>query len=446
MANTEPDVARHDATAGPTATPGAGRTAWVDVAKGISISLVVLQHVVGSLIPLGWAPEVAQDVSAVFTSQRMPLFFLASGIFATRILAGPWRRLAEHRLAFLVWLYVLWCVIRYVWFALLAHGTDLGSWPSLLGVLSELWLPASALWFIYALALFSVIGRATRAVPAAIRLGAAVVLSALVGSGTVVIESYAWRVMAVNLVFFLLGADASVVIRGIAVGLSRGAATGVAVVATAAFVGLTIPLRFHGAAAVPGMRLVTSAVALLAGVALAVAIAGTRVGRPAQWLGSRTLDVYLLHGLLLAAVVRVGIAVHPGGLGGGPGTVLVLGTTAGVVVVCLAAARGLRVVGAGWLFAPPWHGREDRAAASSDRDPDPTAGRGRGSAQRVAARCSGAGRREGDGPMQDGINLGAALAGIRRDDERYADTLMLSALPGAPVVPDHPGLLRRIRL
>ncbi len=339
---------------------GVGRTAWVDVAKGISIVLVVLQHVLLSLVPQGWAPEAAQSVSAVFTSQRMPLFFLASGIFVARILAGPWRRLLERRVAFFAWLYVLWCVLRYVWFALLAHGTSLASWPSPWSVVTELWLPASALWFIYALALFSVVGRATRSVPAPVRVGGAAVLSALVGSGTVGVESYAWRVMAINLVFFLLGADASEPIRRVAAALSRGRAVGLALVATAGFIALAILLRFHGGAAIPGMRLATSIVALVAGVALAVAIAGTRVGNLPQWLGARTLDVYLLHGLLLALLVRLGTAVHPGGVGRVVGVALVLATTGVVVLACLGAARGLRAVAAGWLFAPPWAGGRDR--------------------------------------------------------------------------------------
>jgi uncharacterized membrane protein YcfT len=345
-----------------------GRTGWVDVAKGVSIVLVVLNHVLLAFVAQGWAPEAAERVSATLGTLRMPLFFLASGIFATRALAGPWGRLAERRVAFFAWLYVLWCLIQYLWFGLVAHGADLGSWPSPWTAVTQLWLPHSAMWFIYALALFSVIGRATRAVPAWIRVGAAAALSAVVGSGLVHVDSYAWRAMGINLVFFLLGADASVGIRRAAAALSRRAAVGLAVVATIGFVALSIARRDPDMAAVPGLRLVTSVVALAAGIALAVAVADTRADRVPRWLGSRTLDVYVLHGLVLALLVRVGTAAHLGELGSAAGTSFALATTAVVVVACLVTARGLRGLGAGWLFAPPWHGRALRAApADADR-------------------------------------------------------------------------------
>ncbi len=105
------------------------------------------------------------------------------------------------------------------------------------------------------------------------------------------------------------------------------------------------------------MRLLTSVVALVAGAALAVTLAGTRAGRAPQWLGTRTLEVYLLHGLLVGVLVRVGTLVHPGPLVAAAGVVLALVATGMAVSGSLAVARGLRAVGGGWLFVPPWHGR-----------------------------------------------------------------------------------------
>ena len=358
MAEAGPVVAPATLTA--TLTPtGArtARTAWVDVAKGISIVLVALHHVVVGAVAQDWVPDVAHEISSSLGTLRMPLFFLASGIFAARTLAGPWGRLLERRVAFFAWLYVLWLVIRYLWFGLLAHGVHLDAWASPWTVVSQLWLPASGMWFLYALALFSLVGRATRAVPPVLRIGAAAVLSALVGSGVVPVESYAWRSMALNLVFFLLGADASVAIRRGADALGRRAAVGLALGAGAAFVALTIALRDQGVVAVPGARLLTSLVAVAAGVGLAVALAGTRAGRPPQWLGTRTLEVYLIHGLLLGVVMKLVTLVHPGAFAVVVGVILVLVTTGVVVAGSLAAARRLRAARAGWLFVPPWSQR-----------------------------------------------------------------------------------------
>ena len=358
-AEVEPRAAAVDAA--PTVR---ARTAWVDVAKGLSIVLVVLHHVVLQAVGQGWAPDVAREVSAALGTLRMPLFFLASGIFATSTLAGPWRRLLERRVAFFAWLYVVWLVVRYVWFGLLAHGARLGDWPSPWTAVTQLWLPASAMWFLYALALFSLVGRLSRAVPAPVRVGAAAVLSVLVGSGLVVVESYAWRSMALNLVFFLVGADASGAIRRAADGLGRRGASGFAAGAGAAFVVLTLALRDPDVVAVPGMRLLTSLVALLAGVCVAVALAGARAGRVPQWLGTRTLEVYLLHGLLVGALVRLGTWVHPEPLVAAAGVVVVAMTTGLVVAGSRAAAHGLQSLRGGWLFAPPWHLRRRATAAA----------------------------------------------------------------------------------
>lgn len=355
-AGVDPRVAPEPTAPAPTAGARSPRTAWVDVAKGLSIVLVVLHHVVLQAVGQGWAPDAAREVSATLGTLRMPLFFLASGIFATRALAGPWGRLLERRVAFFAWLYVLWLAIRYVWFGLLAHGSDLGGWPSPWTAVSQLWLTASALWFLYALGLFSLVGRVTRAVPAVVRVVAAAVLSAVVGSGVVEVDSYAWRSMALNLVFFLVGADASAAIRRGAQALARRWATGLAVAAGAGFVALSLALRDPDVVDVPGMRLLTSLVALVAGVALAVALAGTRAGRAPQWLGTRTLEVYLLHGLLVGVLVRLGTLVHPGPLVAAAGIVLVLLATGIAVAGSLVVARRLRTA-AGWLFAPPWQGR-----------------------------------------------------------------------------------------
>ncbi len=364
---TPPAVDTDDAAAGPRGS----RTAWVDVAKGISIVLVALHHVVIEAVVQGWVPDVAHEVSSTLGTLRMPLFFLASGIFATRTLAGGWGRLLERRVLFFAWLYVLWLVIRYLWFGLVGHGIDLGAWASPWATVRQLWLPASGLWFLYALALYSLIGRATRAVPPAARVAAAAVLSALVGSGVVPVESYAWRSMALNLVFFLVGADASGAIRRRAAAFSRRTAAGVALGGTVAFVALTLALREPDIAGVPGARLLTSIVALTAGVAFAVALAGTWAGRGPEWLGTRTLEVYLIHALLLVPFAMLVALVHPGAWNVAVGLAMVLVTTVVVVAGSFAVARGLRSVGGGWVFAPPWHAR-GLALTSSATRPAPT--------------------------------------------------------------------------
>lgn len=330
-------------------TAGNTRVAWVDVAKGLSVALVVWHHVANALTAQGWGPDVLRDTSAGLGIVRMPLFFLASGIFATRTLAGPWRRVLERRVLFFAWLYVLWVVVRYVWFAVLAHGLDLGAWPSPVRIATQLAVPDSALWFIHALAVFALLARATRRGPPAVRIGAAAILSALVGGGLLDVGSYAWRSMALNLVFFVVGVDLSRGVRRAAAALTGRRAWVVAAGATA----LVAALGASDVAHVPGSRLVTSAVALVAGVGLA----NLRAGRGPQWLGSRTLEVYLVHGFVIGLLARIAALAGLGALPAWVGVGLALAVTAAAVAASLAVAGGLRALGAPWLFAPPWHGR-----------------------------------------------------------------------------------------
>lgn len=324
---------------GTTAAPAVARTrvAWVDVAKGLSILLVVLHHAVDSLAAEDWAPETLRQASVSLGTLRMPLFFLASGIFAARTLYGPWRRVLERRVLFFAWLYLVWCFVRYGWFGALDHGLDLEAWRSPLAVFRQLVRPASSLWFIYALAVFAVLARATRRVPAPVRIGAAAVLSALVGSGVVSPELYAWRVMAINLVFFVVGVDLSRGVRHAAAALAGPSAWAMAVSTGAGFVVLTLVLRQPGVTAVPGARLVTSTVALVAGVSFAVALADTRAGRVPQWLGSRTLEVYLMHGLVIGLLVKVATLAGLGPVRGMPGVVLTVAVAAVAAAASLAA-------------------------------------------------------------------------------------------------------------
>ncbi|HWS57369.1 MAG TPA: acyltransferase family protein, partial [Actinotalea sp.] len=262
-----------------------GRAEWVDIAKGLSIALVVLHHVVLLLASRHGAPAGLVELSRTLGMVRMPMFFLASGLFVGRALAGPWSRLLHRRVALFAWLYVLWCVVRYIAFGLLAHGSDVSQWPAASSLVALLWSPASALWFVFALAVFSVVAKALQRVPAVARLAAAAALSAAVGSGTVPVDSYAWRSMALYFVFFLLGADASVWIRRRADALTGVTASVGAVVLGGVLAATVAPVRDHALTQVPGVRLATSLVAVSAGVALAVALSRSPLGRIPAWLG-----------------------------------------------------------------------------------------------------------------------------------------------------------------
>ncbi|HQY32820.1 MAG TPA: acyltransferase family protein [Actinotalea sp.] len=345
---------------------GPARAAWVDIAKGLSITLVVVHHVVLLLAAQHGAPAGLVELSRTLGTVRMPVFFLASGLFAGAALAGPWSRLVHRRVALFVWLYVLWSLVRYVVFGLLAHGVDVASWSSPAVLLPQLWLPSSALWFVFALALFSVAAKALRPVPGLVRLALATGLAVVVGGGLVSVDSYAWRSMGAYFVFFLLGVDASAPIRRWAARQRRSAAVGTALGLGAAWVAVTVLVRVLDLALVPGVRWGTSLVGVGAGVALSVALAHGRAGALPAWLGTRTLDVYLVHGPVVGVVALLLAATVPDTVGWAGAVALLVGVTTAAIGLSLAAGRGLRATGAGWLFALPerWAAPPRTAAAA----------------------------------------------------------------------------------
>lgn len=63
---------------------GKPRLGWVDAAKAISIVLVVLTHAQVELAFIGVSAVWSDAAVDVFATMRMPLFFAASGLFATK--------------------------------------------------------------------------------------------------------------------------------------------------------------------------------------------------------------------------------------------------------------------------------------------------------------------------------------------------------------------------
>jgi len=130
------------------------RLDWVDAAKGLSIILVVMMHSaygVGEDLNntgilhyiIGWA-----------TPFRMPEFFLISGLFLGQVIARPWRLYSDRRIVHYLYFYALWVVLQVVFKVGLGTG-DVGS---VVGQIAWAMVePYGVLWFIYMLAVYSLV-------------------------------------------------------------------------------------------------------------------------------------------------------------------------------------------------------------------------------------------------------------------------------------------------
>ncbi|GGA48089.1 acyltransferase family protein [Pelagibacterium lentulum] len=129
---------------------------WVDIAKGISIILVVMMH---ATFGVGEATERVGFMHYVLgfaAPFRMPEFFLISGLFLSAVIARPWRHYADRRIVHYIYFYALWAIILIGFKHLLVDRDPAGTVAMLASAIYE---PYSILWFIYALAVFSLMAK-----------------------------------------------------------------------------------------------------------------------------------------------------------------------------------------------------------------------------------------------------------------------------------------------
>lgn len=276
-------------------TPVRARLEWIDVAKGIAITLVVLGHVVWvlSLLELPTSDFWRRILSAT-GAMRMPGFFLMSGLFANKFISGTLERFARRRVIGFVYLFIVWMAIT------AAIEVGLGLW---LGATADavsrsnlvdhiLWLE-TPMWYLIALPAFHLLWWATRRMPTWMPLAFTGVgyLTVELGSGPLpgMLSSTGYRGMIHYALFFMIGARLSQPLRDIVGRMTPWAA--------AAIVGLWLATEFFA----PTMSL-KALVAVPALFALSQLIARTPLKSLAQRAGRRTLPLYLMNWLAVAIV------------------------------------------------------------------------------------------------------------------------------------------------
>ena len=336
-----------DTTAQRTPTAQSGRVDWVDLAKGISIALVVLLHSTNFLVARGLAPGIWNDINAVAEPVRMPLFFLTAGLFAHKVTTLAWKAVIHRRVLPLVYLYLMWTVLRFFFFSVFPDTAGTAETSSPLNLITALVVPTSGLWFIYALAVYTVLTKALSGIDYRVQLLGAIALAFVAPSiGGV---DWTWGNMMELLVFFLAGAHLQQMIRAAAASTTL---TRVAV--TAAGFALMYVLHLQGhITSVGAATILLSSLGLLVGITAASHLQTARVLAPFRKLGTLTLPVYLLHEILLGIAV-VG-AVHAGFdftrnalLVFGPLLVAAIAIGGSLVIHAALTSAGQR-----WLFVMP---------------------------------------------------------------------------------------------
>ena len=169
------------------------RLGWVDAVKGLTISLVVMEHTTwGVMASLGTRPAIFGDISDFAQPFRMPLFFLVAGLFAWKAINGPWRDFVDRKLLHFGYFYLLWSVLQIgMKIAIPGEGNWVVTWH-------DMWMipvqPFAVLWFIYELAIFFTLLRLCRRLNPAWLFGVAVGLYFTeLATGSMLIDEFAWR-------------------------------------------------------------------------------------------------------------------------------------------------------------------------------------------------------------------------------------------------------------
>ena len=335
----------------PDARPAENRQ-WIDFAKGVAIVLVVLYHSSLFLDEFSLAGSTPR-LRSVLMFFPMPVFFFIAGLTGRRMLTWSFPDLWRRRLLVLVYLYLLWSILRVLFYLVVPHlrGTERSPTDPLNFLLLPVW-PTSSYWFIWALAVFTLLAWLLRRVPPAAQIAAAGLLAvASTTPGLLDANNVGWDRVAQNLVFFLLALFLTHPTYRLAARVRVWHAGALAVL----YAGLAAGIVLLNASRVPGLVLLTSVVAVALAIAASTLLVRVRWLSFVSAIGRQSLPIYLLHLFVVALVLALVAPFADYGLLHRVANLLPFLLTAIALVASLYLLKPLRRVP--WLWVSPFRAR-----------------------------------------------------------------------------------------
>lgn len=271
------------------------RLDWVDILKGASIILVVLYHIGLTIDAYGFEADWLTNANRYLAPIRMPAFFMAAGFFARSSIMKPWTELATRRIAFYFYLFVLWSVVRFAFFAFAIDNPRIPQeGHSVRWLLRSLIAPETGTWFLWALAIFYLVTKLAEVVPHTVVIAIAAAASAI-GFSNLFPLPFAVSNILQYFIFFYTACHYRELIGSLS---SRPVA--LALASAPLFAVCTIVALRSGSWWVDGP---TEFLAAFGGIGLMVAAAtlieSSSVGNFLAYFGRHTLPIYVIHLMLV---------------------------------------------------------------------------------------------------------------------------------------------------
>lgn len=343
-----------------TAAPAKVRLQWVDATRGAAVAAVVLFHVsIWHFIPILRSSREApvalrfwELTNGVIGGLRMPVLLTLSGLLVARRVSaglGSTRRSAAGNF----YLYLVWLAV-YAVVSLVVPQHMPQEIGSVADAFEQVLVPATSLWYVFALGLYILLMTAVRRVPTAVVLAVLGVLNVL--AFTFPPQLGLWGKILGLAVYFAVGVRLG--------SAFRSSVEHVRVWRTLVLVAVSVVLLYADRFAPNKMSEVTfSLFRNVVIVFMAVAVVALLVRLPPMarlgvYLGQRTLGVYVMHALLVQLLVVASVGPLLGVIefiatNTALALIYPLALMAVLIVVCLGLEKALRAAGAGWLFLLP---------------------------------------------------------------------------------------------
>ncbi|SEP97410.1 Uncharacterized membrane protein YcfT [Devosia sp. YR412] len=292
------------------------RLDWVDMAKGLSIFLVVMMYAASSVGEDTGGVGALHWAIAFATPFRMPEFFLISGLFLAAVIDRPWRAYADRRVVHYLYFYALWALIHIIFKVGLLSMNPIGALEQIAWATVQ---PYGVLWFIYMLAVVSAATKLLHDLKAPV--WAVFAVAAILQMATIETGSYAVDQFAEYFVFFYAG----YVLAPQLFRLADWAADNLAL----SLVGLVVWAIINGAlvflggfemhpvhpvmgyAGMPGVHLVLALVGTAALCLIAALLTRLSWMNWLRWMGAHSLVIYVAFvlplGISRTVLIRLGV-------------------------------------------------------------------------------------------------------------------------------------------